>query len=157
MAERMTQAQALLAVLASGVRRKRRYWVTDALRSSLYPVPDTDGLAADSLFSASASTPIAVYDSTTAEKLSLSSISLRTTQIKLEVETEATQATQIGLNGVELRNTIINLDANDPEHLAAASLQLNTIVLRRVLIKHDDVEDHRLAASTLQIDSIILS
>ncbi|WP_368880695.1 hypothetical protein [Shewanella algae] len=54
----MTQAQALLAVLASGVRRKRRYWVTDALISSIYPIgiqPEKDigaeiGMETESMF-----------------------------------------------------------------------------------------------------------
>ncbi|NJI84808.1 hypothetical protein [Shewanella sp. Iso12] len=37
MAERMTQAQALLAVLAGGMRKERRYWKLESLTSMLYP------------------------------------------------------------------------------------------------------------------------
>lgn len=37
MAERMTQAQALLAVLAGGMRKERRYWRLNAIVSHFYP------------------------------------------------------------------------------------------------------------------------
>ncbi|MFW0776308.1 MAG: hypothetical protein ACN2B6_01130 [Rickettsiales bacterium] len=158
MAERMTQAQALLAVLAGGMRKERTYFKDLALRSSLYGIlDDKDGVTAEQIeLDAIYFIPLG-EEQVSASQIGLDDITLRTTQISYESPSEQINAAKISLDDIYLRTTLIKYTSSDEENIMASQIGLDSIYLYIVLVKYDEKEVHQINASKIQLDNITLT
>ncbi|WP_219082419.1 hypothetical protein [Shewanella algae] len=132
MAEKMTQGQALLAVLAGGIRRKREYIIETALRSSLYGIlDDRDGVVAGqvSLPEISARILPVIDDSVTASMVGIDEITLRTTQVKFEELSAQINSSMVGIDEISLRVVLIKYDEAQLHQVSAGQVGADEITL----------------------------
>jgi|GEM_PF-2937148 len=149
-----SQAQALLAVIAGSTRRKAVYWRESVLRSSLYGIPDKDGISSALIQLQNSNLFTVLVEEVSSSVISLGEISLRSSLYRHD-EFEAVTSSVIGLSIIELRSSLLKYD-KDLDILSANTLSLGAISLTKVLIKHVEPDTHQASAGVIKLSSISL-
>ena len=155
---KLTQAQALFAVLAGTAqsRRERVYYRDLVLRSSLYSLLDKeDAIYTSQITNDSFRSDVAEIDNIFAVQLTVDFIELRNTQIKHE-ELDIIVSAQMTLDDLYLRTTQIKYIAPIEDALKSAQIKLDSIVLKKTLIKYVEQSQYQINTSQVILDSISL-
>lgn len=156
---KITQAKALLAVLAGAAmsRRKREYWVSDVLRSSLYAFVSNDEISSSGLFYSRTTLFTGYEDSVTNSGVDLSFISLRSAKVDYDADKHRIKSNAIELGSINLKTTQIKYKDIFQESIFGAAIEMVNISVERVLIRHVSHDENSIKCSGIALESISLN